>query len=373
MIKEFNDKIFFDDTTTGKKSGFWARTEIVMGYGDIHDNPNGKSSMDEVIFTGSNMVTIGGVQYAMEKIFGVSGSLDIKSKSLHDTQECEGTGTTNIGPENSNPIPYTKKEWNYKAEAGTTTSLTKENYDKLVDFSANTYEIPYTPPKTVDEETSADIPIGVNVYRNGHVVQLFGIGRSGITTNDTTVYPVDYRDTGIEMNHSYDSSRDITGHMLPFRQTADELSESDALKYFGKKQEEVSGSTFTSYYLKRFESTPTIKHVYASGVDADYDDLLNQDSISADDIWNYNNNDTNTIETFTEMQLKISSKDLKEYFLHLEQEDVARFNTIALFAGKYVEEYKDYQDVIMFSKLIIPLEYVSLNKDLNIIYRVYGS
>ena len=50
----------------------------------------------------------------------------------------------------------------------------------------------------------------------------------------------------------------------------------------------------------------------------------------------------------------------------------------ALFTGQYVPstsvtDYGDFRDVRLFSKLNIPTEYLSLNKDLNIIYRVYTS
>ena len=78
--------------------------------------------------------------------------------------------------------------------------------------------------------------------------------------------------------------------------------------------------------------------------------------------------------------MKISTKDVKDYFTYIEQSDKTRINTIALFNGKYVYNNDtdlngvgDYQDVRLFSKLNIPVEYLSMNKDLNIIYRVYGS
>ena len=90
----------------------------------------------------------------------------------------------------------------------------------------------------------------------------------------------------------------------------------------------------------------------------------------------------NAVESFTDIVLKITKKDVKEWFINLEQEERTRINTIALFTGRYISsedipgslsDYGDFQDVMLFSKLNIPTEYLSLNKDLNIIYRVYTS
>ena len=56
-IKEFNDKLMFNDEhplSGNRTHGMWAKTEIIAGYGDYHPNPTGKSSLDEVIFTGES-------------------------------------------------------------------------------------------------------------------------------------------------------------------------------------------------------------------------------------------------------------------------------------------------------------------------------
>jgi hypothetical protein len=86
-----------------------------------------------------------------------------------------------------------------------------------------------------------------------------------------------------------------------------------------------------------------------------------------------NREGTNVVESFTEIVLKVSKKDIKEWFINLEQEDRTRINTIALFNGEYVPDSGDYRDVRLFSKLCINPEYLDKSKDLNIIYRVYGS
>ena len=68
------DNIQFNDRIGGSSvHPLWKKTEIYGGHG-IHRNPlTGKSELDEVIFGPlHNTVTISGVQYAMEMIFGIS-------------------------------------------------------------------------------------------------------------------------------------------------------------------------------------------------------------------------------------------------------------------------------------------------------------
>ena len=177
------------------------------------------------------------------------------------------------------------------------------------------------------------------------------------------------REKNIELNRVTTDGLTLTGTMLPFRFTAETLSALDRKKYFGKK---VHSTGETGYYLKRFENDAVIKHIWKTG-----DDFTNDNEetlVSSADVWQ-NNIGMNAVESFTECVLKISKKDVKEWFINLEQEDRARINTIALFNGQFVKDSStdsgDYRDVRMFSKLNIPTEYLSLNKDLNIIYRVY--
>ena len=206
----------------------------------------------------------------------------------------------------------------------------------------------------------------------GHLVQLFGIGITGTAENDITVYPVDYREKSITLSRVTKDGLSLKGTMVPFRYTAEQLSSVERQRYFGKKAEDDGN---TAYYLKRFESDPVIKHVWVTGEDyEDGDERL----VSSSEVWD-NTVGTNTVESFTEIILKVSKQDVKEWFVNLEQEDRTRINTIALFNGRFVKndddptDYGDYEDVRLFSKLNIPVEFLSLSKDLNIIYRIYGA
>lgn len=292
----------------------WARTEVIGSYSPVRYNPHGKSSFNETVFDSSNTVPIGGVQYLMESLFDVRGPITVPT--LYDQ--------TGIGLANS-PIPSDT----YKTPNG----------DKIV------------------------------THRIGHHVCLFGVGITGTAENDVTVYPVDYRENSIELSRVTTDGATLTGAMIPFRFTASTLNEYERKKYFGKY---VDSAGITGYYLKAFETDVTIKHIWKSGKEVD-----SETEVAEDEIWE-NLTGVNTIETFAEIILKVSKEDVKEWYNYLDQDDRARINTIALYTGEFMpneaaDGYGDYRDCMLFSKLNIPVEYLSLSKDLNIIYRVYGS
>lgn len=301
-----------------QNKGIWRRTEVLCGFGDIIENPNGKSSFAPgcPFTTSENMVPIGGVQYMMEMLYGVKGT-QIPIPTMYEIN--------GIGRVNSAPV-------------------------------TDTY-------KTPDGSKAL-------IYRTGHLVQLFGIGITGTAENDVTVYPVDYREKDINMTRVTEDGLTLRGTMLPFRYTSTVLSSTERKKYFGKK---TFDNGYSGYYLKRFESDPVIKHVWKTGEDTDEETL-----VSSADVWD-NTVGRNVVESFTECICKVSYKDVKEWFAALAQEDRTRINTIATFSGRYVTNPNDpgdpgdYQDVRLFSKLNIPVEYLTLNKDLNIIYRSYGA
>ena len=296
-------------------SGIWARTEIIGGYGDVILNPTGKSSLGEVCFRSHNIVPIGGVSYVMQQMFGVPD----EQISVPTLYTANGIGIPNSA------IP------------------------------TDTYETP-NGAKSI-------------IYRYGHCVQLFGVGITGTGENDVSIYHPDYRENNITMTKVNSDGLTVTGTLLPFRYTTETLDTTERKQYFGKK---VDTDGVTGYYLKKFETDPVIKHIWKTGEDVEEEEL-----VSDADIWT-NMSGLNAVESFTEIYLKISKKDVKEWFISIEQEDRTRINTLALFNGQFIpgtdpSDYGDYRDVRLFSKLCINPEYLNLSKDLNILYRVYGA
>lgn len=309
--KSLKDSLSFNDkmSTQRKRNKLWTRTEIFGGHG-IHKNPlTGLSELDEVIFGPmSNTVTIAGVQYAMESIFGSAGPIEIPT--LYDEL---GIGLPNA--------VYT---------------------NNVVDDPNETYTMP---------------------YRYGNRVCLFGIGLTGSAENSITKYPVDYREKSIQMTKTAEDGTELDGIMLPFRYTSQLLTETESKMYFGKKAD----GDYTGYYLKKFENPPTIKHLWDSGSDGSDEEI---EIINAE-VWDSTR--TTAVQSMAEMQLKITEKDIKEYFNITGRIDEPRFNTIALFFADWNNDQQDYENVRLFSKLYIPTENVSLSKDLDLIYRVYGA
>lgn len=331
----------------------WRKTEVLCSNGDVILNPKGKSSFapDAPFTVSTNMVPWGGVQYVMEQLFGIKGSINIPT--LYDVTDASNDGVTHYGT--------------YEKPVGAPNSQ-----NITIDDANCTYT---TPRSYISGKNKNIVP-----YRMGHIVQLFGMGITGTAENDITVYPVNYREYCIDSTIASEDEtmQPIQGTMVPFRYTNTQLTmTSERPKYFGKV---MDSNGIISYYLKTFEDTPIIKHCWKLSEDDEYEETNVDDNLVSEEDFLINTRSLNNVESFTEIILKISKKDAKEWFAAIGQEDRARINTIALFSGRYVTNYEgaidhdgDFEDVMLFSKLNIPVEYLTLSKDLNIIYRVYGA
>jgi hypothetical protein len=316
------------DTISGKP-GLWAKTEIIAGYGYHHSNDRfALSYLDEPIFDPQqNTVPISGVQGIFEMLFGINGPITIET--LYSSH--------GIGLPDESSVPSFLVPENDDIEAGAT--------------------------------------LRSSIFQTGHLCQLVGIGITGTAENNITVHKVGYRETDIEMTvKTADGNMD--GIMLPFRYTESDLDPNERQLYFGKKLDAETGKT--GYYLKRFESWPEIKHVWRSS-DESAGTKVSEVAATNSTIWDQSRDDA--LKSVVEIHFTISEYDLKEYFQYkLDQSESARFNTIALYTGRYSElnksgdeQFGDYCNVRLFSKLNIPTESVSLEKDLEFIYRIYGS
>lgn len=199
--------------------------------------------------------------------------------------------------------------------------------------------------------------IGVNepideLYPKNTGVCLFGVGVGGCGDASRSVVDVKYYEREI-----FD--------MIPFRITDEELSNSEAEKYWFKRYENDGK---ISYFLKSFEHEPEIKVLWKDGEEGE------DGSEVATGV--HNTNRTEPIETFVELVLKINKKDCREYFEINGEIEEARINSIGLFTGILSTNEKgepEYKQVKLFSKLNIPNEMLVLSKDITIVYRIYTS
>ena len=288
MAKILKDRLSVEDRLAQARAKhpqtLWARTRVIGGYG-LTRNQYGISALDEVVFDDENIVPIGGVQYAMEMIFGVKGSLEIPE--LNDTALIGAQDTTITGT-------------------------------------------------------------GGNPYAYGQKVCLFGVGTGGAAENNITKLEDKYNEYTVP-------------DLIPLRYTSEALTEIDRAKYFGKK---IIDNT-TAYYLKKFDTDPVIRHLFKNGEDG-------EDGSEVDSSI-FLGSTSMGIESFTETCLTISKKDVREWFNANGNIEESRINSIGLFTAVYDPEAKDYAHIQLFSKLNIPTEPLSLTKDMNIIYRVYGA
>ena len=189
-------------------------------------------------------------------------------------------------------------------------------------------------------------------YPKNTAVCLFGVGIGGCGDSSLSVVDVNFYEREI-----FD--------MVPFRVTDDELNEEDQTKYWFKRRESDGR---TSYFLKTFEQDPVIKVLWKDG---DEDEDGSEVSSGVHDTQR-----TEPIETFVELILKITKKDVREYFEINGNIEEARINSIGLFTGikqPMSDGSEDYKQVKLFSKLNIPNEMLVMNKDMTIIYRIYTS
>lgn len=197
---------------------------------------------------------------------------------------------------------------------------------------------------------ATDEPID-EIYPQDTIVTLFGVGTGGCGDSIRSVKDVKFYEREI-----FD--------MIPFRVTDEELTPAEQKKYWFKK--DMNGKT--AFYLKKFEQNPEIKVLWK---DAEGDE---DGSEVESDV--HTTQRTEPIETFVEMVLKISKKDIREYFeLHGDIEQT-RVNSIGLFTGclrTLPDGTEDFKQVKLFSKLNIPNEMLTLAKDLTLVYRIYTS
>lgn len=188
-----------------------------------------------------------------------------------------------------------------------------------------------------------------------HYMCLWGAGIGGSGDSIGSVKTVNFYEREIGSNGN-------NAEMVPFRVVDSILTGTDATQYFFRKQ--MANNQY-GYYLKAFQSTPTIKILWNDGVDGE-----DGTEVTADV---YNTNRTDAIEVFAEILLQLTQKDIREYFTMLGTIEKARVNTIALCCGIKQEISSgvyDYANVVMDTKLNFGNEMLE-NKDITFRYRIF--
>jgi len=199
------------------------------------------------------------------------------------------------------------------------------------------------------------VPIS-GVYPKELGIAAWGIGIGGSGDTIGSVKPVKFYEREIGSNNH-------SNEMVPFRVVDTPFTGPEAAMYYGAKK---GVDNKISYYLKNFETAPAIRVLWKDGAEG-------EDGTDVDNNV-YNTNRTEAIEVFIEYILKLTKKDVREYFQKIGQIEMCRVNSIALCTGikkEIIPGTFDYTDARMFSKLNFGNELLENNKEVTFRYRIY--
>ena len=149
---------------------------------------------------------------------------------------------------------------------------------------------------------------------------------------------------------------------IPIRYGAT-LTGDDADKYFMKVDNNDGVSH--SWYLKQFTGTPVIKSCWKNAISSDDDGTEILSDI-------HNSENTEGIETFTEIQIDMNTMDGREYFEATGAMASARYNTIGFYTGALNAEGTEYGDVRLYSVVSFNNRDLSIASKSQFLYRLYS-
>lgn len=178
-------------------------------------------------------------------------------------------------------------------------------------------------------------------------VLLFCVGLDGCGTENSQVYPVDYK------KWIPPESLIPLRYQLPSNDLSSALRES----YFGRTD---VGGQYIAYYFKRFDTDPVFIQQYVDGTPIDENVFTSTKKDLA--------------ESYVEIILRITKEDVRDYFVATTGIDEARINTISLCSAYPIEMDGTlyFKDIRPVTKLNIPNEsLMDVTKGIEVIYHVY--
>lgn len=156
----------------------------------------------------------------------------------------------------------------------------------------------------------------------------------------------------------------VVPNMIPFRLTDVPLTGEQKAKYWFCQQQ-PNGKY--AYYLKKFDSNPTVKVLWKDAQKEDDDGTPVTSGV-------HDSSRNEQIQSFVECLLSIDKTDLREYFEVYGGIEKARFNSMGLCSGvlgSLADGTEEYKNVSQISVLNFGNELLHMNKTLSIIYRIY--
>lgn len=195
-------------------------------------------------------------------------------------------------------------------------------------------------------ENTNNTPFNGEGIRREEQVYLFAVGVGGCGQEAKDVYPVDYT--------KWIQPEDL----VPFRYQTNTNDIPEYLRdsYYGRK---IQGNRIM-YYFKTFETEPVFKQQYVDGTPID-------ENI-------YFVNRLEEVESFVEINLKITKDDCRDWFLATTGINEAKINTISLLTAwrEEIDGHYYYQNIRPLTKFNFPNEHlIDTGKNLEIVYEVY--
>ena len=185
-------------------------------------------------------------------------------------------------------------------------------------------------------------------------IALFGCGVGGAGIDFGNIY-----DPDVKQNNLID--------LLPMRVSQNDLTGTDAEKYMMKSTIKTPDqTTLNCWYLKEFDTTPTITSLWKDAAEEDEDGTEITSDIS-------DSESENGVESFAQFKLVLNDDDVRSYYEAMGTLSQARFNSIGLFIGQKttIGSYQDYVNVRLFSVVNINNEALAERKTITYYYRVY--
>jgi hypothetical protein len=199
-------------------------------------------------------------------------------------------------------------------------------------------------PATLNEQKG----LIVNGATGNDTICLFGAGTGGSGMDFSSVVDPDIK------------QRDIL-EMVPMRYAANITDEDN----YGFKIEDTNNKGVYFWYLKKFDSEPTITSYWKNSVDtsADGTEIVSE-------VWN--SSSTEGIETLAEFNFSLNTSDIREWYENAGQLSLARYNTFGFYTAEYVESAKEYANVRLFSCITFHNKDVTTETESSFVYRIYS-
>lgn len=209
----------------------------------------------------------------------------------------------------------------------------------VVEFTVDLEGYPVIPP-------IPDPDVNTNATKDNPKILLFCIGTDGCGTENSQVFPVDYK-MWIKPEN-----------LIPFRYplAVNELSDSLREMYFGR----TPIGNRIAYYFKRFDAEPKFVQQFIDGTPID-GNIFDSDKLDP-------------AESYVELILKITKDDAREWFIATTGINDAKVNTVSLCSAyPTIHEGKIYfEDIRPVTKLNFPNEaLIDITKGIDIIYHIY--